>query len=194
VTLGRARPPRRFDCNAVRGPVGAGGARALSKRVVLRTEARAGQLAIDRLNLSGALQLRSQALTSTGAIRTRSGGSRSMGRVCAGASSSCPRSRAAAWPTVWPPKAPTCTSPAAELGWVDRPGDPQRTRRRRTLAPHPQQPGPVPGHRRQRPFLLDLGRRARQHALPGRADANGTHIDPRFLADSVYPMALAGAS
>jgi virginiamycin B lyase len=28
----------------------------------------------------------------------------------------------------------------------------------------------------------------------GRADANGTHIDPRFLADSLYPMALAGAS
>jgi hypothetical protein len=28
----------------------------------------------------------------------------------------------------------------------------------------------------------------------GRADTNGTHIDPRFLADSLYPMALAGAS
>jgi hypothetical protein len=28
----------------------------------------------------------------------------------------------------------------------------------------------------------------------GRADANGTHVDPRFLADSVYPMALAEAS
>jgi hypothetical protein len=28
----------------------------------------------------------------------------------------------------------------------------------------------------------------------GRADANGTHIDPRFLPDSLYPMALAGAS
>ena len=26
----------------------------------------------------------------------------------------------------------------------------------------------------------------------GRADANGTHIDPRFLPDSLYPMALAG--
>ncbi len=25
----------------------------------------------------------------------------------------------------------------------------------------------------------------------GRADANGTHIDPRFLTDSLYPMALA---
>lgn len=28
----------------------------------------------------------------------------------------------------------------------------------------------------------------------GRVDANGTHLDPRFLADSLYPMALAGAS
>jgi hypothetical protein len=28
----------------------------------------------------------------------------------------------------------------------------------------------------------------------GRADTNGTHIDRRFLADSLYPMALAGAS
>jgi hypothetical protein len=27
----------------------------------------------------------------------------------------------------------------------------------------------------------------------GRADVNGTHIDPRFLADSLYPMALAVA-
>lgn len=30
-------------------------------------------------------------------------------------------------------------------------------------------------------------------AYTGRADANGTHIDPRFLSDSLYPMALAGA-
>lgn len=28
-------------------------------------------------------------------------------------------------------------------------------------------------------------------AYTGRADANGTHFDPRFLADSLYPMALA---
>ncbi len=28
----------------------------------------------------------------------------------------------------------------------------------------------------------------------GRADANGTHTDPRFLADSLYPIALAGSS
>ena len=27
----------------------------------------------------------------------------------------------------------------------------------------------------------------------GRADTNGTHVDPRFLADSLYPMALAHA-
>jgi hypothetical protein len=26
----------------------------------------------------------------------------------------------------------------------------------------------------------------------GRADANGTHLDPRFLSDSLYPMALTG--
>jgi hypothetical protein len=28
----------------------------------------------------------------------------------------------------------------------------------------------------------------------GRADTNGTHVEPRFLADSLYPMALAGPS
>jgi hypothetical protein len=30
-------------------------------------------------------------------------------------------------------------------------------------------------------------------AYTGRADANGTHVDRRFLTDSLYPMALAGA-
>jgi len=29
-------------------------------------------------------------------------------------------------------------------------------------------------------------------AYTGRADANGSNLDPRFLADSIYPMALAG--
>jgi hypothetical protein len=136
VTLGRGRPPRRFDCNAVRGPVGAGGARALSKRVVLRTEARAGQLAIDRLNLSGArsitqvVQLGHDVNVFAIALAGRYvywSDQNAIGRIALDGSRVrqrfivLPQEQGGGVAEGWPPKAPTCTSPATDSGgWIGR--------------------------------------------------------------------------